>query len=97
MKHPNDMTRDELREVVSAMSWLSLDLAQNLSFIVNMLKREYVADALRGAIQQAYDLSHYPYNEDRINPKAKAQVSVFSEGGLTVERFDEISDLFEKE
>ena len=97
MKHPNDMTRDELREVVSAMAWLSLDLAQNLSFIVHMLKREYVAEALRGAIQQAYDLSHYPYNEARINPKAKAQVGVFGATGLTVDRFDEISDLFAKE
>ena len=32
-KHPNDMSREELREVVSMQGWLCLDLAQHLNFL----------------------------------------------------------------
>lgn len=97
MKHPLDMNANELREVLSAMAWLCLDLAQHLMFTIYMLKKEYVKDALDAATEMAFQLSEYPYSEDRINPDAKTTLAIFGKKGLTVERFDEISDIFSED
>ncbi|MEW6016440.1 MAG: hypothetical protein AB1760_00035 [Pseudomonadota bacterium] len=64
-KHPNDMNREELRELVSAMGSLALDLAQHLRFSCEVLKPEYQAEAYARATQMAYDLAFYAYNENR--------------------------------
>jgi hypothetical protein len=82
-KHPNDMTREELRELVSAMSWAALDLAQHLNFTNDWLKPEFREQAYKRGEQMAYELSHMPYAEDRPEGDSKFNVVVFGEDGLT--------------
>jgi hypothetical protein len=74
-KHPKDMSREELREVVSAMSWAALDLAQHLNFTNEMLKPEFREEAYKRAERMAGELSSLPYafdpaaqpNNDKFN------------------------------
>lgn len=81
-KHPNDMTRDELREIVSDMSWMALDLAQHLNFSNEALKEEYREEAYQRAEKMAYELSHYPYHGPDPEAPASPGVAVFGETGL---------------
>ncbi len=80
-KHPNDMDREELRKLVSAMSWQALDLAQNLNFIGHMLKEEYKEQAFESAIKQAYNLSNLPYTTDDL-VESRIDIAVFGQNGM---------------
>ncbi len=80
-KHPNDMDREELRDLVRAMSWQALDLAQNLYFIDTGLKEEYSDQAFKSAIKQAYELSNLPYSTDDI-VESNIDVAVFGPNGI---------------
>lgn len=56
MKHPNNMSKKELRELVSAMGWDALNLAQHLTSANNWLKEEYKEKAYRQAAKMAYEI-----------------------------------------
>lgn len=81
MKHLNDMDREELRDLVSAMSWAALDLKQHLQFTIDMLKDEYKENAYKKACKMAYDICQMPYQEPK--PKSNFDISLFGEDGLT--------------
>lgn len=67
--HPNDMTREQLREVVFAMGWMALDLAQHLNF-ANLQFQEGGckgpedddAESYIAAERMAYAISHYCFD-----------------------------------
>ncbi len=83
-KLPNDMTREELRELVWAMSSLALDLAQHLRFTCEGLRPEYREEAYGRATQMAYDLAFYPYAENRpeVSPNC---IMVLGENGIELQ------------
>lgn len=67
--HPNDMTRDELRELVSGLSWMALDLAQHLNFLNLQFgdggRKGPDDDDAAGYIaaeRMAYAISSFPYD-----------------------------------
>lgn len=79
-KHPNDMSREELRELVSAMGWLALDLAQHLCYSEG-LKPEYKDEAYKKATGMAYHLVNLQFNFNGVE-KSKADITVFGADGL---------------
>lgn len=60
-KHPRDMTRDELLEIVFGMSWAALDLSQHLRFTNDMLREELRPAAYKRAAQMAGEICQMPY------------------------------------
>jgi hypothetical protein len=62
VKHPDDMTEDELRELVKDMSWEALNIAQDLMFTNELLKPKLKAAEYVRICNQAYALCNMPYN-----------------------------------
>lgn len=62
-KHPNDMTWQELRKLVSDMSFAALDLSQHLHFTNEFLKDEYKAAAYKKAVDMANRICNMPYED----------------------------------
>ena len=60
-EHCNDMSAEELREIVSAMGWMALDIAQDLSFANRALRRDLRAAAYRAACADCYSLADFAY------------------------------------
>jgi hypothetical protein len=81
-KHPNDMDREELRELVGDMGLMALDLAQHLAFTNDMLRPELRADAYRRAQAMAYELSAFPHHGPRDDSPRTPGIAMFGEGGL---------------
>ena len=80
-KHPNDMTWQELRDLVSAMSWAALDLSQHLNFTNEMLKEEYKANAYKRAESMAGAICSMPYKDHA--PPGQIDMVIFGADGLT--------------
>lgn len=81
-KHPNDMNWQELRDLISAMSWQALDLAQNLHFIDTAMDEGlYKNQAFKSAIKQAYELSNLPYTTDDLI-ESRMDIAVFGQNGI---------------
>lgn len=59
-KHPDEMTREELLELVGDMTLLALDLAQHLRYAEG-LKEPYLREAVREACKMAYKLAYEPF------------------------------------
>jgi hypothetical protein len=67
--HPNDLSREALRELVGALSWMALDLAQHLNF-ANLQYQEGGrkgpedddAQGYIAAERMAYAISGFPYD-----------------------------------
>lgn len=83
MKHPNDMTREELRELVGDMAGMALDLAQYLRFTTEALREDLRPAAYKKAIKMAYELAFYPYNGKRME-RGNCEIVVFDEDGLSI-------------
>ena len=83
VKHPNDMTKEELRDLVFAMSSMALDLAQHLDWTTNCLRVQYKKDAYRRAIKMAREIC---YAWEYLHEKGNCEVAIFGSDGLTVER-----------
>ena len=79
-KHPNNMSKEELKELVFAMVWAALDLGQHLAFTINFLDGENKEKALKKATKMAYDIIEMPYKE--LPPKSNIDISYFGENGL---------------
>ena len=79
-KHPNDLTADELRELVWEMSLAALDLAQHLAFTNDMLKAEYREEAYKTAERRAYELCYLTCQDPSI-PLTQG-IAFFGEHGL---------------
>jgi hypothetical protein len=93
-KHPNDMSREELRDLVGDMSWMALDIAQHLNFMNLQFtpggRREGDEDDGPGYIaaeRMAYALSALPYRgpEAMEGLRRTPGVAVFDgQGGFSV-------------
>lgn len=57
-KHYRDMTTDELRDLCSAIGWALLDVAQDMSFANEMLRRDLRAATYRRVCADLYALSN---------------------------------------
>ena len=79
-KHPNNMSKEELKELVFAMGWAALDLAQHLDFTIKALDGENKEKALYKATKMAYDITEMPYK--KLQPKSNIDISYFGETGL---------------
>jgi hypothetical protein len=85
-KHPNDMDKEELRELVWQMSSWALDLAQHLDFTLNALKVQYRKEAYERAIQMAWQICYaWEHEPDR---QGNMEIAYFGENGLTVTKGD---------
>lgn len=84
-KHPNDLSAEELRELVGSMSLMALDLAQHLAYS-GMDKRitadSNLAAAWEQATRMAYELSGYPYDGPTLERTNPPGLLVFGEKGL---------------
>jgi len=80
-KHYRNMNAEELRELVFAMGWAALDLAQHLHFTTHCLKPEFQGDAYERACVMAYELADMPFNFEPTPPK-QCQIAIFGENGL---------------
>ena len=78
-KHPQDMTREELLNLVFQFSLTALDLAQHLSFSED-LKPEYKDNAYKRATEMAYKLVYLWENEQ--NSDSKFNILFFGKNGL---------------
>jgi hypothetical protein len=81
MKHPNDMTAEELRELYWAMAWAALDLAQHLHYTTKWLKDEYKEESYKKAVGMAYDLVYFDRQQE-IPKRKQCNIAVFGETGL---------------
>jgi hypothetical protein len=79
-KHPNDMTEKELREAVSIMGMMALDLAQDMDFAGFMLRRDLRASTYRRVHGDLYRLAFFDFG----NAKADPQITVKVFGGEQV-------------
>jgi len=79
-KHPNNMTKEELRELISDMSWRALDLAQHLDWTIDCLRVQYRRGAYERARSMAHEISDMPY---RNYEKSSGSVILFGAQGLT--------------
>lgn len=80
VKHPNDMNKEELRDLVRTMSSMALDLAQHLCFTNDCLKVQYRKDAYKRAEQMAYQLT---YAWEYEQPEGNMDIAIFNSNGLT--------------
>lgn len=67
--HPNEMSREQLREVVAGLSWMALDLAQHLNFMNLQFSEggrkgptDEDAEGYQTAERMAYAISAFPYH-----------------------------------
>lgn len=67
--HPNDLSREALRELVGSLSWMALDLAQHLNFMNLQYDeggrkgpKDDDAEGYKSAEAMAYAISHFPYH-----------------------------------
>lgn len=74
--HYRDASTDELREIVSAMGWMALDLAQDMAFANEMLRRDLRASTYRRVCADLYRLSQYGFDQ----PPGKFDIKIL--GGL---------------
>ena len=80
VKHPNDMTREELRDLVWSMSSMALDLAQHLNWTNDCLKIQYRKEAYKRAEEMAYEITRaWEYEQLEGN----MDIAVFGSNGLT--------------
>lgn len=79
-KRPNEMTKEELLELVDTMSSWALDLAQHLDFTTNMLKVQYKKSAYQRAIQMAWQICYAWDHEPE--PEGNFSIHVFGQDGL---------------
>ena len=79
-KHPNNVSKEELKELVFAMGWAALDLGQHLDFTMKFLDGENKEKAFYKAIKMAYEITEMPYKE--LPPKSNIDISYFGETGL---------------
>jgi hypothetical protein len=73
-EHFRDMGRDELEQLVTAMSWMALDLAQDMSCTNEMLRRDLRAAAYRRIQADLYRLASLDTN----TPPGQINVKVFA-------------------
>jgi len=79
-RHPNNMSKEELRELVFAMEWAIIDLARYLNYTVRFSDGKNKEKALYKAIKMAYDITDMPYK--KLPPKSNIDISYFGENGL---------------
>ena len=89
--HPNDLSREALRELVGGMSWVALDLAQELCALRDLYGKDQIPDSV---IRRAYMLSTMPYSDISDDClKWKYNIAVFSADGLSVSMGDDLKDI----
>jgi hypothetical protein len=81
--HPNNMTKEQLQELVNAMSCSALDLAQHLHFSLTALKYQYRKKALLRATRMAYKLTQMPYHDTDEDLAELNGITIFGKEGLT--------------
>lgn len=84
-RHLDQMTVEELRELVDEMSALALDLAQHLEYSARFLKRRKRETAILKACEMAYKLYLYPHEGPRVRLSG-TRVATFDADGLHVDR-----------
>lgn len=57
-KRPEDMEKDELVSLIRDMGWMALDLAQDMAFTNEMLRRDLRASAYRRIAADLYQLAY---------------------------------------
>lgn len=62
-EHYRKMDRDQLAELVSALGWMALDLAQDMAFANEMLRRDLRAATYRRVAADLYRLAFLETNE----------------------------------
>lgn len=60
-KHYRDMSREELIETINVMGWVALDLAQDMAFANEVLRRDLRAAVYRRVCADLYGLSQLPH------------------------------------
>lgn len=77
--HCKDMSKEELSDMVGAMGWMALDIAQDLHFASHMLRRDLRASAYRRACAACYELSDFAYRgrPEQIDIKVFGNVAPF--------------------
>lgn len=75
-KHFREMSADELRDLVSAMGWMALDLAQDMHFANHMLRRDLRAATYRRVCADLYTLS-----QTAIEPEGEKTIDIKVIGG----------------
>ncbi len=63
-KHPDDMSREELKSLVHGMGYAALDLAQDMNFAQDMLRLDLRAAVYRRVAADLYQLSNVPYSDE---------------------------------
>lgn len=68
---PEDATREDLAEAVNAMSWRALDLAQDMAFANEVLRRDLRAATYRAICGELYQMSNLcvPVRNDKFDMK----------------------------
>lgn len=82
--HPNDMSAEQLRATIRAMTSRSLDLAQHLNFSNQFLEGEGRDKAFEKAEKIAYELVDFPYNFDPDAPEPNIHIATYGSEGLDV-------------
>lgn len=59
-KHPNEMTWQELRDIVSDVSGFLIDIAQELDMLPG-IREEYFETAVKDLAADVRHIQHYPY------------------------------------
>jgi len=90
VKHPSEMSKEELLSLVWNMSEMALDLSQHLE-CTEMLRVQYKKDAYKRAAKMAAEIV---YAWEYQHPKGNCEVAMFDGNGLTVER-GELMDILE--
>jgi hypothetical protein len=63
-EHYRDLDAEQLREMVSGMGWMALDLAQDMHFANFMLRRDLRATTYRRVCSDLYRLSNFYHGGD---------------------------------
>jgi len=80
-KRLQEMSKDELIEIIHDMRWSALDLAQHLVFTVDLLKPKYQKEAYKRATAMAYQLAFPPDDKPTKHPE-KFDINFFTADGL---------------
>lgn len=73
-KHPNDMNEKELRDAVSIMGMMALDLAQDMDFAGFMLRRDLRASSYRRVHADLYRLAWFDFGDAEADPHFTVKV-----------------------
>ena len=73
-KHPKDMSEAELRDAVSIMGMMALDLAQDMDFAGLMLRRDLRASTYRRVHADLYRLAFFDFGDAEADPKFTVKV-----------------------